>query len=117
MKPLNNLGSCANGIQARVFVGHRAESFAIDLGKVFDLINLDPVGGRESGTNILANKTITTIAMEIPKSCLVSGNDADPVIGAWTTASVRQATLINPSPASGISTTAKKAAHGLKFLD
>jgi hypothetical protein len=102
------LGSCAGNKKARVFVGQRAESFAIDLGKVFDLINLDPVGGRESGTNILANKNITSIAMEIPKSCLVSGNGADPVIGAWTTASVRQATLINPSPASGISTTAKK---------
>lgn len=104
IKPLN-FGSCGTG---KVFVGQRAESFAIDLGRVFDLINLDPVGGRESGTNILANKNVTSIAMEVPKSCLVSGNGADPVIGGWTTASIRQATLINPSPASGISTTAKK---------
>ncbi|MFZ3075626.1 MAG: DUF4331 domain-containing protein [Psychrobacter glacincola] len=113
MKPLS-LGSCGTG---RVFVGQRAESFAIDLGKVFDLINLNPLGPRNGGTNVLADKNITSIAMEIPKACLVNaaqvdlGNNktgVDPVIGAWTTASVRQATLINPSPASGISTTAKK---------
>ena len=113
MKPLS-LGSCGTG---RVFVGQRAESFAIDLGKVFDLINLNPLGPRNGGTNVLADKNITSIAMEIPKACLVNaaqvdlGNNktgVDPVIGAWTTASVRQATLVNPSPASGISTTAKK---------
>ncbi len=111
------LGDCGTG---RVFVGQRAESFAIDLGRVFDLINLDPVGGRESGTNILANKNVTSITMEVPKSCLVNaatvnlGNNMsgkDPVIGGWTTASVRQATLVNGSPATAtttLSTTAKK---------
>ena len=104
IKPIN-LGQCGQG---RVFVGQRAESFAIDLGKVFDLINLNPLGARNGGTNVLADKNITSIAMEIPKACLVNSAAADPVIGAWTTASVRQATLINPSPASGINTTAKK---------
>ncbi len=115
-----DMGSCANGKMGKVFVGQRAESFAIDLGRVFDLINLDPVGSRDGGTNILANKNVTSIAMEVPKSCLVNstlavdsdGNGSldkvDPVIGAWTTASVRQATLVNPSPESGISTTTKK---------
>ncbi|WP_201595655.1 DUF4331 domain-containing protein [Psychrobacter vallis] len=104
IKPLN-LGSCGTG---RVFVGQRAEGFAIDLGRVFDLINLNPLGARDGGTNILADKNVTSIAMEVPKSCLVNSTSKDPVIGAWTTASVRQATLVNPSPASGISTTAKK---------
>lgn len=113
IKPLN-LGTCGTG---KVFVGQRAESFAIDLGKVFDLINLNPLGPRDGGTNVLADKNITSIAMEIPKACLVNAaqvdlgdnkKGVDPVIGAWTTASVRQATLVNPSPASGISTTAKK---------
>lgn len=100
-----NMGSCGQG---KVFVGQRAESFAIDLGKVFDLINLNPLGARNAGTNVLAGKNITSIALEVPKSCLVNSAGNDPVIGAWTTASVRQATLINPSPESGISTTAKK---------
>lgn len=104
IKPLN-LGSCGQG---KVFVGQRAEGFAIDLGRVFDLINLNPLGARDGGTNILADKNVTSIAMEVPKSCLISATSKDPVIGAWTTASVRQATLVNPSPASGISTTAKK---------
>ena len=104
IKPLN-LGSCGQG---RVFVGQRAEGFAIDLGKVFDLVNLNPLGARDGGTNVLANKNVTSIAMEVPKSCLINASSKDPVIGAWTTASVRQATLVSPSPASGISTTAKK---------
>lgn len=104
IKPLN-LGSCGQG---RVFVGQRAEGFAIDLGKVFDLVNLNPLGARDAGTNVLANKNVTSIAMEVPKSCLINASSKDPVIGAWTTASVRQATLVSPSPASGISTTAKK---------
>ena len=91
-----------------MFVGQRAEGFAIDLGRVFDLINLNPLGARDGGTNILADKNITSIAMEIPKACLVNATGNDPVIGAWTTASVRQATLVNGNPASGISTTAKK---------
>ena len=93
-----NLGGCGNG---RVFVGQRSESFAIDLGKVFDRINLNPLLSRDGGTNVLKDKNITSIALEVPKSCLVNsalavdsdGNgtlDAvDPVIGAWTTASVR----------------------------
>jgi len=98
-----NLGSCGQG---KVFVGQRAEGFAIDLGKVFDLINLNPLGERDGGTNILANKNVTSIAMEVPKACLTAGSD--PVVGAWTTASVRQATLVNGNPGSGINTTAKK---------
>lgn len=100
-----NLGSCGQG---KVFVGQRAEGFAIDLGRVFDLVNLNPLGARNSGNNVLADKNVTSIAMEVPKACLVNSTSKDPVIGAWTTASVRQATLVNPSPASGISTTAKK---------
>ena len=103
-----DMGACGTG---KVFVGQRAEGFAIDLGRVFDLVNLNPVGSRDGGTNILANKNVTSIAMEVPKACLVQANGADPVIGAWTTASVRQATLINPSPATAmgnLSTTAKK---------
>ena len=34
--------------------------------------------------NVLADKNVTTLALEVPISCLVNG---DPVIGAWTTAS------------------------------
>ncbi len=79
----------------RMFVGQRQESFAVNLGEIFDLVNTNPIGPEDGETNIIANKNITSIALEIPKACLVDG---DAVIGAWTTASLRQARIINPSP-------------------
>lgn len=84
-----------------VFVGQRAEAFAVNLGEVFDLINLSPAdvtgaNGRDLGLNILDGKNVTSLALEVPIECLTSGDD--PVIGAWTTASVRQARVINPRP-------------------
>ena len=36
----------------------------------------------------------------MPTSCLLSTTAGDPVIGGWTTASMRQGRLINPSPKS-----------------
>ncbi len=102
---INVPGCTVNGAQAtgRVFVGQRKEGFVINLGQVFDQINLNPLGPRNSATNVLSNKNITSLALEIPASCLTSGTD--PVIGAWTTASVRQSRIINPSP-TGPATTA-----------
>jgi hypothetical protein len=41
---------------------------------------------------------VTSIALEVPAACLTVGND--PVIGAWTTASLRQASVLNPQPQS-----------------
>jgi hypothetical protein len=88
----------------RVFVGQRKEPFAVNLGKVFDLVNLVPVDGtafpggimQNTANNQIANKNITTLALEVPASCLKgSGNG---VIGGWTSASLRQARLLNPRP-------------------
>jgi hypothetical protein len=88
----------------RVFVGQRKEPFAVNLGKVFDLVNLVPVDGtafpggimQNPANNQIANKNITTLALEVPASCLKgSGNG---VIGGWTSASLRQARLLNPRP-------------------
>jgi hypothetical protein len=39
---------------------------------------------------------VTSLILEVPIACLTSGSD--PVIAAWTTASVRQARVINPRP-------------------
>lgn len=83
---------------AKLFVGQRKDSFAVNLGEVFDLVNTNPLGPRNAEVDDLADKNVTTLAMEVPKSCLVSGNE--PVIGGWTTASLRQARLLNPKPAS-----------------
>lgn len=94
---------CANG---RVFVGQRKESFYIAVGKIFDLFNLNPLGDPNGNKNDLEGKNISTIAMEIPIACLVAGSD--PVIGAYTTASVRQARLINPTPTSDLNKASKE---------
>ncbi|CAA9419773.1 MAG: FIG00729359: hypothetical protein, partial [uncultured Ramlibacter sp.] len=84
----------------RVFVGQRKEPFYIAVGKTFDLFNLDPLGSETGNNNDLEGKNVSTIAMELPIACLTNGTD--PVIGAYTTASVRQARLINGDPPSGL---------------
>jgi hypothetical protein len=68
----------------RVFVGQRKEGFVVNLGEIFDLVNTNPVGPRNGEPNNLSHKNITSLALELPISCLTTGGD--PVIGAWTTA-------------------------------
>lgn len=80
----------------KVFVGQRQESFAVNLGEVFDLVNLNPLGESDSRENTLADKNVTSLIMEVPIDCLTTGNES--VIGAWTTASLRQARVLNPEP-------------------
>lgn len=91
--PIAVPGCSTNG---RVFVGQRKEGFPINLGQVFDLVNLDPLGERDRGLNIVDDKNITSIALELPISCLTEGDN--PIIGGWTTASLRQARVLNPEP-------------------
>ena len=81
----------------KVFVGQRADPFAVNLGEIFDLVNLNPVGPPDAEPNSLAKKAITAIELEVASSCLTNGSD--PVIGGWTTASLRQGALRNPAPA------------------
>ncbi len=87
----------------RVFVGQRAESFPVNLGSVFDLIDAPASVVTAGGTDAnaipfastpLGKKNLTSIALELPASCITSL--ASPVIGGWTTASVRQARVVNP---------------------
>ncbi|MCY7318961.1 MAG: DUF4331 domain-containing protein, partial [Ramlibacter sp.] len=85
----------------KVFVGQRKEPFYIAVGKIFDLINLNPLGAETGGNNNdLEGKNISTLALEIPINCLTTG--ADPVIGAYTSASVRQTRIVNGAPATGL---------------
>lgn len=100
-------GCSATG--AKLFVGQRAEGFVVNLGQVFDLVNLNPLAPRPTagaGNNIIKDKNITTLALEVPASCLTTGGDT--VIGAWTTASVRQSRIINPSPQGPVNVPGKK---------
>jgi hypothetical protein len=73
--------------EGRVFVGQRQDGFAVNLGEIFDLINTNPAGPRDGEKNTISDKNVTTIALELPISCLTNG--ADPIIGAWTTAYTR----------------------------
>jgi hypothetical protein len=95
------------GKPGRVFVGQRQDGFVVNLGETFDLVNikypveeLAPMGmnARQLAPNSLAGYNVTSIALEVPASCLTAGGD--PVIGGWTTASLRQATVLNPQPES-----------------
>jgi Domain of unknown function (DUF4331) len=95
---INVPGCMVNGSPAtgKVFVGQRREGFVVNLGQVFDQVNLNPLGARNSAQNTIGNKNVTSMALEIPASCLTAGSD--PVIGAWTTASLRQDRLQNGAP-------------------
>ena len=95
---------------AKVFVGQRQDPFAVNLGTIFDLVNApvsvitDPAL-INAAPNTLADKNVTTLALEIHKDCLKSTNDD--VIGGWTTASMRQGRLLDPKPGSGYQTSEK----------
>jgi hypothetical protein len=80
-----NIPGCAT--QGRVFVGQRKEGFFINVGEIFDLVNMNPLGPRDAKKNDLTLKNVTSIALEVPINCLTQGKE--PVIGGWTTASLR----------------------------
>jgi hypothetical protein len=102
-----NIPGC--GQPARLFVGQRKDAFAVNLGTIFDLVNA-PVSVITNPAlinavpNTIDDANVTTLAMEVHRSCLTKGSD--PVIGAWTTASLRQGRLLDPKPKSGHQTTA-----------
>ncbi|MDR7332897.1 DUF4331 domain-containing protein [Roseateles asaccharophilus] len=89
---------------ARLFVGQRKDPFAVNLGTIFDLVNApvavitDPAL-INAAPNTIDAKNVTTLALEVHKSCLVAGNET--VIGGWTTASMRQARILDPTPKAG----------------
>jgi Domain of unknown function (DUF4331) len=91
---------------AKMFVGQRKESFVVNLGQFFDLIHIKSPATAFSPTaesdakDSLTDKNVTSIGLEVPTTCLTSGSET--VIGGWTTASVRQTRLINPTPLNDI---------------
>ncbi len=88
---------CNNG---KVFVGQRREPFYIAVGKIFDLFNLNPLGTEVNGNNNdLAGKNVSSIVLEVPIACLAM--QAEPVIGVYASASMRQGRLHHASPRSG----------------
>lgn len=100
--------------QGRVFVGQRAEYFAVNLGPVFDLVNFVPIEGdsapgagdgkgfpggitqSQANQELIGKKNVTTLAVEVPITCLTGTGNG--VIGVWSTASLPQAKLNKPNP-------------------
>ena len=98
----------AGGIQ--VFAGQRAEGFYVDLGSIFDLLNLRPFqnlhnmfgmnvfAGPAAGVNATNRLNVHSIAIQVPTSDLVrrgAHGEADDrsVIGVWTSASRQRARI------------------------
>lgn len=105
-----NLPNCE--MPARLFVGQRKDPFVVNLGATFDLVNYVPVEGdsspgagdgagfpggitQSSNNDDLRDKNVTSFAIELPKSCITGAGNG--VVGAWTTASLPQARLLNPN--------------------
>jgi len=100
-----NIPGCAT--PGKVFVGQRKESFYIAVGKIFDLFNLNPLGAEVGGNNNdLEGKNVSTLALELPISCVTTASD--PVIGAFTTASVRQGRIVNGAPGTGLGNSSRE---------
>ncbi|MFO1283623.1 MAG: DUF4331 domain-containing protein [Burkholderiales bacterium] len=99
-----NIPGCAQ--PARVFVGQRKDPFVVNLGEIFDLVNikypaveLNPLA-EVATDDKLSDKNVTSIVMEVPIPCLTEGKGD--VIGAWTTASVPMNRSVIASPAPGL---------------
>jgi hypothetical protein len=105
-----NIPGCT--VPGRVFVGQRQDPFAVNLGTIFDLVNA-PVAVItnpaliNAAPNTIGDKNVTTLAMEVHRSCLKSGDQGDDVIGGWTSASLRQSRLLDGKPGSGHQTSEK----------
>lgn len=106
----------------KVFVGQRKDPFVVNLGNTFDLVNYVPVEGdsapgagdgggfpggitQNASNDDLKDKNVTALAIEVPATCVTG--DGNGVIGAWTTASLPQARILNPDARFD-----KPAAHG-----
>lgn len=82
-----NMPGCST--PGRLFVGQRREGFAVNLGEIFDLVNIPVervIGSRSGASSATADKNITSLALELPIACVTQANE--PVIGVWTTASI-----------------------------
>ena len=105
-----NIPGCTT--PGKVFVGQRKDPFAVNLGVIFDLVNVPSAAfllnaaNKDAGADSLADKNVTSLALEVPTSCLLATGSSDPVIGGWTTASLRQGSLQSAAPKTGYQTAA-----------
>jgi hypothetical protein len=85
----------------KVFAGQRDEYFFIDVGGVFDGLNLRSIGSG-NGIDSTQGFNVSTIAIEVPiqdltrnRSVPTSSTDPNAVVGVWATASRRSMRVIN----------------------
>jgi hypothetical protein len=91
-----DIPGCGAGT-GRLFVGQRKESFAVNLGEVFDLVNIaNPLGPRDAAPSATEDKNITTFALEVPAACLSRAGGS--VIGGWTTAHLPRTRVLRDDP-------------------
>jgi Domain of unknown function (DUF4331) len=87
-----------------VFAGQRAEQFYVDLGSIFDLLDLRPLQaanvfahslglGNQPGVNATNHLNVHTIAIKVPISALTA--KGHPTIGVWTSASRQSASVFS----------------------
>lgn len=88
-----------SNLPGRVFVGQRKDPFVVNLGETFDLVNTNPLGPENGERDSLADKNVTSLIVELPASALRQGNE--PVIGGWTTASMRESRQLSFRPSFG----------------
>lgn len=79
----------------RIFAGQRDDPFYIDLGAVFDTLNL-----RDPGTDMLSGFNVHTIALEVPATLLTKdrkgpANTAFPALGAYANTYRRSVRVMN----------------------
>jgi hypothetical protein len=97
-----------------MFVGQRAEYFAVNLGPIFDLVNFVPIEGdndavygngspfpggitqSQDNQELIGKKNVTSIAIEVPTACLTGTGNG--VIGVWSSASLPQSRMLAPNP-------------------
>ena len=85
-----------DGSVGRVFVGQRDDPFVVNLGEAFDLVHLNPLGPVNGKPDTIADANVTSLVLELPKSFVTL--PGQPIIGAWTTASLKQVERLNSPP-------------------
>jgi len=101
-------GCTGNG---RVFVGQRKDSFVVNLGETFDLVNIKYPAvelnalAEFATVDSLSDDNVTSIALEVPVACVTSGTN--PIIGGWTTSSVPASRSISSAPQPGLDPTSQ----------
>ncbi len=99
----------------RLFVGQRKDSFVVNLGETFDLVNItNPLGPVDAERDSLEDANVTSLILEVPKSCLTSSKT--PTIGAWTTAGLNRARFNVPAELGGKKGTEVTVVKGKEYL-